>query len=98
MVKISWKTFNKKLINTLEYSFDELRTIGFKVNKKKTQLITFFRKSKDEKETTIENETIEIQNKIKYLGVTMDSKLTYKWHVEECINKANKSINILKSL
>ena len=92
------KTFNKKLINTLEYSFDELRKIGFKVNKKKTQLITFFRKSKDEKETTIENETIEIQNKIKYLGVTMDSKLTYKWHVEECINKANKSINILKSL
>ena len=36
------KTFNKKLINTLEYSFDELRKIGFKVNRKKTQLIACF--------------------------------------------------------
>ena len=37
-------------------------------------------------------------NKIKFLGITMDKKLSFKYHIDEKWGKCNSRINLIKIL
>lgn len=63
-----------------------------KLNTNKTQIINISRK-RDRPATpfTINNSEIEWRNDVKYLGITIDHKLTWKKHIERTRNKALKT-------
>ena len=46
----------------------------------------------------INGEPLEFNSKAKYLGVTIDNKLTWHQHIENIKNKINKGIGILKKM
>ena len=46
----------------------------------------------------INDEPLEFNSKAKYLGVTIDNKLTWHQHIENIKNKINKGIGILKKM
>ena len=46
----------------------------------------------------INGEPLEFNNEAKYLGVTIDNKLTWRQHIENIKNKINKGIGILKKM
>ncbi|XP_069356405.1 uncharacterized protein [Maniola hyperantus] len=64
------------------------------VNPKKTEMILFTNKRKIEltKPPTLFNTSLELSAEVKYLGVTLDSKLSWKRHTED---KTKKSLAIL---
>ena len=47
---------------------------------------------------TIKNETVEIVNTYKYLGVTIDNKLDWTSHVTNVHNKINQRLFFLRKL
>ena len=75
-----------------------LSSIGFKVNVKKTQAIFFNKPSKGKEYVQINNDRIEATNTATYLGVTLDSKLTYSEHINKLVSKGEKSLNILRKI
>ena len=64
-----------------------------------TNAVFFHRKKKaiTPKKLTMDDKTIEYQNEVKYLGVYLDSRLTWKFHIEQKITKAKKSIMLLRN-
>lgn len=69
---------------------------GLKVNTEKTQLVMFTRTRFDYKNTkfqvTYGGKKIELVDKIKYLGITFDRKLTMNDHIDNTIAKANRAL------
>lgn len=71
------------------------------INPNKTQAIVFTEKKFKYNPTnklTIANQDISWTNQVKYLGVTLDKKLTFKKHIEETRAKANKITGYLYPL
>ncbi|KAI8123515.1 putative RNA-directed DNA polymerase from transposon X-element [Lucilia cuprina] len=70
-----------------------------KINPIKTQAIIFpFNKSPKRlarRPLLIGNNAINIQNDVKYLGVTLDKKLIFKRHINEICRKATKAFRAL---
>ena len=73
-------------------------TYGLNFVPQKTNAIFFHRKKKleEQKKLKINNVQIEYQNQVKYLGVYLDSKLTWKFHVTQKIAKAKQLIMKIK--
>ena len=46
----------------------------------------------------IRNSTVSFTNEIKFLGVTIDNKLSFNSHISSVCNKITKSIGILRKL
>lgn len=73
-----------------------------KLNDTKTQAV-FFTKRRSQQwlpavELTVQNSPIPWSNQIKYLGVTLDKKLTFGIHIDLAVQKAQKYIAILYTL
>ncbi len=88
-------------INTLEHKINsELIKIGnwFQENKlalniDKTSFILIHRKKKElDINLTLNGSTLLRKSQIKYLGVLVDEKLTWKPHVNSCVSKLNKCL------
>ncbi|MEC7530921.1 MAG: reverse transcriptase domain-containing protein, partial [Actinomycetota bacterium] len=94
------KAFSKNLISAVERVTSLLTRIGFRVNGAKTQLITFFPRypKKTEIEPDIGENKVEVKQEIKYLGVIMDRFLNYSTHIKDRVEKASKSLNVLRYL
>lgn len=89
----------KKLQNALININKYLNKWKIRMNTNKTQAILFpFNKSAKRNPTNIlqhQNERIQLKKEVKYLGVTMDSKLNYKAHIEKTKDKATKCMRAL---
>jgi ribonuclease HI len=64
---------------------------GLRVNPSKTEVVLFtFRKSVRFPELKLDGVTIPTGQKTKYLGLTLDSKLTWKPHIDEKVSKTKR--------
>lgn len=80
-------------INELEYYYDKWK---IKVNAEKTKLIHLSKKKDTPKNPiTFYNNQIATDKTIKYLGVTLDQKLTFQQHITSATNKARATIKNL---
>ena len=72
---------------------------GLSVNPQKTVLVPFTRRRKLElNRLFLGDEQIELQDQVKYLGVILDSKLTFGLHVEKTIAKATNCFMACRSI
>ena len=46
----------------------------------------------------LKNELLKYEDEAKFLGVTFDSKLSFKNHIEDIIKRSRKKLNLLKAL
>ena len=69
---------------------------NIKINAKKTEAIVFTKTSRTvEAPIKICNTTIPYSSTVKYLGLTLDSKLTFQSHITKTITKAYSALSIL---
>lgn len=85
----------KSMIRKLEKTLNELiewgNRSGLKFNEDKTVVINFTRKRKCTKDkVTMNGKTLEYADEVKYLGVHLDSGLTWKKHIEDKIIAAKR--------
>ena len=71
---------------------------NIKINARKTEAIIFRKGGRNvEAPIKIQNCIIPYSSSVKYLGVTLDSKLTFQKHIQNTINKAYGALSILCS-
>ena len=71
---------------------------GFIINKEKTTATIFTNKNNtDSISLKLKGHQINIQNKFKFLGITFDKNLTWKYHIEDLVDKSTQILNIMKS-
>jgi hypothetical protein len=70
------------------------------LNVQKTKEVIFdFRKNSAHKQPVrIDSECIEVVNEYKYLGVLIDNKLSFKFHVEQQVKKVQKGLYFVRYL
>ncbi len=91
------KTLNKELQELVEW----LRANRLSLNVAKTEFIIFRppRKSLNNRITLkLDQKTIFESTKIKYLGLLLDSRLTWKFHINELCKKLCRSVGMLYKL
>ena len=96
ITKRTVRTLNVMIGAPLEDLLGRMELLGFRVNISKTQCIFFNMKNKGE--LKINGSTIRSSSAIKYLGVELDSMLTFKNHIESLAKKGGKALNILQHI
>lgn len=94
------KLLRKRLIASLEATENYLNSWKIKINSGKTEFIIF---SKAQKIHRIKSEfppvykgtTFQWKEEVRYLGVTLDSKLLFKSHIDRATKQANANISTL---
>ena len=81
----------------VEKVIEKLEEKGFKTNIKKTQWIIFNR-TKKKHDIKIKGQNVKAKTEAKYLGVTLDSKLTYTKHIKNLVSKGQAAVNILRNI
>lgn len=72
---------------------------GFKLSVAKSQVICFSKRLKtNELGLKLYGQTLEQVKVVRFLGMWMDSKLTWKHHIMKIIDKCKKGLNVLKCL
>ena len=100
----AYKNINQ-LKNNIKTSLDNianwLKANKLTLNMDKSKLLYFDLSpacKRDIFDVYINGEPLEFNSKAKYLGVTIDNKLTWHQHIENIKNKINKGIGILKQM
>lgn len=90
----------KLLIQDAIYNLQKwTRTTGFSFSAEKTKCVIFSRKQHIPNiDITLNGTPIEVTNKIKFLGVILDNKLEWKYHIENLIQSCHKRMNVIKAL
>ena len=83
-LKLSLET---ELHNLYEYITD----LDQNMNMSKTKAMIFSRKRNFSLDITLNNNKIELVNEFKYLGLTIDNKLTFKSHIKNVTTKVNQA-------
>lgn len=88
------------VINSSLASLDNWLSVhGLELSPSKSSVVIFSRsRSLPDINIQIRNQSIPIQQKVKFLGLLLDSKLTGKDHIDYTIKKCDKNINILRAL
>ena len=68
------------------------QTWGLKINPDKTEAVMFTTRRINRPTFKILNQNIEYKNELKYLGVTLDKRLTFRSHISQAIGKATGRI------
>ena len=80
----------------LNYIEDWTKAWGLTLSATKTKAIFFTRRKIPQIPLKINDTNIEILNKYKFLGLTLDRNLTYKAHIQDLRLRCQKDINLLK--
>jgi len=71
---------------------------GFKISLDKTVAVIFTQKKHDAPKLLIKNQTIKIDEKAKFLGLILDSKLTRTEHINYIETKCKKRLNLMRAV
>lgn len=72
---------------------------GLSVNPAKTTIIPFTKKRNlDLRELNLWGQTLQLEQRVKYLGVVLDSKLTFDSHLEKVTTKATRALWACRSM
>lgn len=71
---------------------------GFKISIEKTKVIVFTRKKNKNIKIKLGSEILKNENKIKFLGIILDNKLTWRDHIQQIIDKCKKRINLMRCI
>ena len=90
-------------LKRLQKMLDELtewgRTCGLKFNPEKSIAVIFTRRRKQPPfKLKIDGKEIEFQTQVKYLGVTLDSKLYWTRHIDEKIKSAKRYLSLVNNI
>ena len=70
---------------------------GFSINSDKSTAVLFTNKKTELPiNITINNQKVKIEEKLKFLGIYFDKKLTWKPQIDEMINKTKQTLNLMK--
>lgn len=95
------KTFILKCERTIRSLFKEGKRLSLNFNPSKTQILVInakHRKAPNLIKMRIDNKMIKSTEAIRYLGLTIDNKLTFKQHIKNKINRATVNLNFLKRI
>ena len=103
-----WQIYRAGLSTTIVFKNlqDDLNTLeewclkwSFFINPDKTKVMVFTKKKfKLSHKLEINGRQIEVVQTYKYLGITMDSKLSWKPHIFNVVDKVKKRLNILRCI
>ena len=73
---------------------------GFELSEEKSTCVHFCRRRRfhEDPEIYIKGRGIPVLDKVKYLGIILDKKLTFQPHIQYIKEKCSKTLNILKVL
>ena len=92
---------SKKILEkTISTVHDNLYELGLELSPEKTVFIQFTKKKKPSRpsEIKIKNSSVKASDKVRFLGVILDYKLTFKQQTEEICKRTHKAMNIIKYL
>ena len=89
-----WGTVSEMMQGALKFVEKWCAKHGLSVNPAKTHLVPFTKKTgnKGIKEIVFYETILQTVGEVKYLGVTLDSKLTFKPHLERITTKATRTL------
>ncbi|XP_050309135.1 uncharacterized protein LOC126745359 isoform X3 [Anthonomus grandis grandis] len=87
----------QRALTTVEHWCEEEQ---LRVNPTKTTLVSFTKRRKLEPIRNIKfyGENLRLEDEVKYLGITLDKKLSFKKHVIQATNKATKTLMYCKRM
>jgi hypothetical protein len=95
----------KKAQNSLKIIEKWSKETGVKINPLKTQVLVIHRPKTTPPENkpnfpklTLCEETLSYSETAKFLGLTFDKSLSWKYHINNLITRCNKDINLIKSI
>ncbi|CAK1597428.1 unnamed protein product [Parnassius mnemosyne] len=92
-------TANSRLNSTMEYLQCWLTDHGLSLSVSKSSIVIFTRHKNVPNIPVLYNGLpIPIRDKVKFLGMVLDNKLSFTQHIEYISKKCDKNINILRSL
>ena len=74
----------------------EFRFLFFSTQKSKALRFTRTRRREEIPTLFLENSILPYEDKVKYLGIVLDKKLTFGHHITEIVNDVKHRLNILK--
>ena len=88
----------QKIQGAIKCATDWAKSRGFKFSTHKTKAIRFTRTRRREEIPTLimEDSILPYEDKVKYLGMTLDKKLTFGPHITELSNEVKHRLSILK--
>ena len=88
----------RKIQGAIRFATDWAKSRGFKFSTQKTKAVRFTRTRRREEIPTLilENSILPYEDKVKYLGIILDKKLTFEYHITEIANEVRHCLNILK--
>jgi len=93
------KVLEKKIQQSINIIHNWCNKNGFKISLNKTIGVLFTNKKKTPKiNIKVDNESIKMENKVKFLGIIFDRTLTWQSHIEYMIEKCKKRLNLMRAL
>jgi len=88
----------EQLVNTTNTTIKFLTNKGFRVNVAKTQVVHFSTKYPINRSLSIGTTNVDFATTAKYLGITLDRKLTYAAHIKDMVERGKRALNLLRHL
>lgn len=97
---VNMRDINRSLQSTINKIILKAEDIGFKFSSEKTQCMHFCRLNRPHFDPMLylKDEVIRCKNRVKFLGLIFDPKLTWKPHLLELKTKCTQALNCLKVL
>ena len=86
---------HNQIMQSIEYDLNNLHSyftnLGQSINFSKTKGMTFTRRKTAQITVKLNNKPVEFVNEFKYLGLTIDHKLTFRTHIDNIKKKVNQA-------